>query len=444
MAKGDVTLRFDANTAEFIQRVMAARSALDETAKKARETGEAVKKAGDHADDFGRKIAHGVKELAGLLAIPTTVMGGLELTMQAVERRLALAEARAKALAVRSATWDSAMFALGTTGQSKDIRGQLEELTKSKYSGVKFDAKDVESMFAQVVTSVGPRATPNQFIAATRTALGASGAGANVQQAVQAGSAMAVIQALMPGIGEDEADELARFMQLNAPDVLQNEKILGTIATSKDKMGTARFFASGYQNFQGAKRIKPLSDWVEAHPGMDYEKILANPSMLPPAERSVLEAIRVGASGLRGAGSREEASRAAIVGGDARRDAYVISRNVDATGDDILEANASQDTINRKIAERASQIYRLEHPMMPVPEAAFSLPAVTPRQFPMTGRGGPMPDPALSDLNQARLRATREVQEQLDELRGIRAAVENMSRNSGGGPMLNNNKEGQK
>lgn len=440
MAKGDVVLKFDANTAEYIQRVMAARSALDETAKKARETGEAVKKAGDHVDDFGRKISHGVKELAGLLAIPTTVMGALDLTMQAVEKRIARAEERARTLNQRSATFDQAMYTLGTGRQTREIRDRVGSLS-GKYAGLDVDDDKLESLFSQIVSGVGRRATVDQFMTGTRSAAIALGMGASDAAAVQTGSAATILQSLMPGMDADQADAIARFMQLNAPDVLQNEKILGTIATSKDKMGTARFFASGYQNFQGAKRIKPLSDFVESHPGMDYDKILANPFMLPPAERSVLEAIRAGESKLRDVpGTSIGALNEVVAGRDDISRSNVVYRNALTAEDQLRQTKGPSDTDWASMRKRGAAGFEEKYPranyFFPDPLVQLEMGLET------------------SDFGSAFLKKTGfgdapgvvARDQVLEELRRSREATERMAdtlRQKESDPMLRNGKDGQ-
>lgn len=437
MAKGDVTLKFDANTAEFIQKVVAARTVLDDTAKKARNAADDFKKAGDHASEFANKASEGVMEIAKLASLPVSIMGAVDLTLKAVENRIELAQERAKELLSRSATFDTAMYTLGTTRQSRGIRERLGELASKSYGGIKVDDGQVERLFAQIVAQVGPRASVDQFVSATKTALGAIGANANTSQAVEAGAGSAVLQSLMPNLSEDEADRMSRFMQLNAPGVLQDPKILGAIATSKDKMSAARFFASGYQEFQGAKRIKPITEFVEGRPGMTYEKLLENPLMLPPKERAVLQSIIEGQNSLRNVGSSDEAMSDAMAGTDEYSRAARVMRNSQTAQEQVLDINASEDTINEAIFTRAKARLKASSPVENFFTPDWVLRAQSRGEDSYLAgalgfeKGGPV-DKARNEV--------------LDELRALREATEAQTQimRQQGPPLLKNDKEGQK
>jgi len=86
MAQGDVTMKFDANTAAFVQKVTAARAALEATSDSSRKTAESIGKAGEKAEKaFGAgSVAYLQNFATGLLSIGS-IVSGLRAGFQSIE-----------------------------------------------------------------------------------------------------------------------------------------------------------------------------------------------------------------------------------------------------------------------------------------------------------------------------------------------------------------------
>lgn len=81
MSKGDVTLKFDANTGAFVQKMLAAQNAMKATADSSRSLGESTSKSGGLLADLG---SVGSKNMASLQSSLMGAVGGFNLMSMAI------------------------------------------------------------------------------------------------------------------------------------------------------------------------------------------------------------------------------------------------------------------------------------------------------------------------------------------------------------------------
>jgi hypothetical protein len=217
LAKGDVVLKFDAQTAEFVNRILAARSALEATADTARKAGDAVAKAGDGVEKFAAKIASGAASLAGMIGIPVTIMGGLTAVLKEAELRVERLEKRAEGVAQRSATFDSAMFSLGAQNRTEEIKSQLSAMASMTYSGRQIAPATFEKMFAQVAAGAGASATPDRVILGLHAGVQGLHGGASEEQVVQLATQSTRLMAAIPDLDWMQAADLAHEACTGSP-----------------------------------------------------------------------------------------------------------------------------------------------------------------------------------------------------------------------------------
>ncbi len=188
MAKGDVVLKFDAQTAAFVANVLKAKDGLDKGADSARKFGEAGVKTGDQFSKGMASVGSSVQSaVAGILGFTSA----LALMEKAATERLDNIKNKAEKM---KASVDSIMGSLATAGRTNEygrVRSELQGMVTPD-AGI----QELEQIFRQVTTNV-PKATTTQHLAAVK--VGARGLGAG--RTPESAAALASIHAELTASG---------------------------------------------------------------------------------------------------------------------------------------------------------------------------------------------------------------------------------------------------
>lgn len=434
MAKGDVVLKFDAQTAEFIQKVMAARSALDETAKTARSTGEAVAKTGDSTKRYTEKMADFTLGLVKLAAVPTTLMGVVELAMQAAERRVQRLEQRADAVAARSSSMSSTVYSLGAEKDRDKINAGIESMAGRKYGQSTFSPATAETLFKAIRTGAGDNADVSRTMAATAEGLRAMGSGADEQQAAELGTGIVNLMSLVPGMGAEEAANLSHESLVLAPGLLRDKASIRLIARAKDRRQMLKMLIAAERAEVPPKTLATIqTDMLRR--GRTMEDALQNPNMLPLDQREMMRAISGEMAGLPAVSDVSETVSDAV-SGRGPGDAIAIAKaNEQEKVKTRLGSNPTPELVQQELRKMAISNYNQKFP-----NDWFS--GLTAHDFRMGVYDQPDRWPKGNPGPDSMAEALREMVEILKEQNGTSRDIAEQLRQAN--PLLRTEKEGQK
>lgn len=465
MAKGDVTLRFDANTAAFVQKTLEAKAALDATAKSARDAGQHVAKAGEHWEKFGEKASDAFKEIgkhaAGVVGIPLSLASALEVATKTIENMMEKTIRKADELAAKTITLDAALAKFGKMGSAPQVTRTLAEMSEKSYAGRHFDDDVVVRQFAQIYSQVGHKTSIAGGMAATEAALKAQAADMSPDDATRYGVGVANLARLMPGASMKEVEDLAFKAFANAPDALSDPKNLRFLSRANPKSRGVALGAieAASQSDESARALTAIQKEIEQQPsrqelgsmspierrrykaiqeaGGDYQAIFSEPDKYLSSSAAIdARALARGAANVRDPGTLEGAMATAVKNEGASGSLVRIGHNTKTIAGQNMERGALEAQVEAEIQRRAVAIFHREHPTLSnipgidIPVAHLS--------SGMSGRPNAR-DAAAVEVENELIRASREgndlAREQLRAMKNFVGAPN---------PALNNGKEGQK
>ena len=244
MAKGDVTMRFDADTARFISAINGARLALEAAGVKSREFADSSTK---DADAIAKAFTSMGKSMAGSLIGFTTAAGavaaGVDLILSAVNNRIKQVEDRADKFLGRTRTLDDSLNDAGQGASIPVIRSKIKDLSKTQFENKSYTVESLNNMYARISSSLGEKATPEEKFDALKSATVAQDTGRLSDEAAMAYAVnYANIKRQSPNTGKTgsildrEVVNQAYSFTVNRPnDPLMNPNELQFLSRSKDK-----------------------------------------------------------------------------------------------------------------------------------------------------------------------------------------------------------------
>lgn len=442
MAKGDVTLKFDADTAAFIQKVMQARSALDDTAKKAREAGQEISKTGSAVESVGETMNEVARHAASVIGIPLSIAGALDIAFKTAENAMERWNKKADEAANRQITLQQALAKTGQMGQFVQVKSMLGDISKSTERnkgrfGGSFDDQAVEGVFAQIHAASGGRTTLASEFSGTRAALLGIGGNMAPADATALGTATAKLKSIMPTLSDDDAGRIALFLQTNAPEIMSDPKALSVIARSETPLKAARFFASGYQQFQNTRGEASLVSLVESRRAT-WDQIFDRPDSLPMEARTIAKAVSAGEEKLRDPGSLQQFVRTAVANEAVAGELVRMKRATEVRTEKLLDEGQDEALAGRTIGDRAFVQFKERSALRDTPPYTWLAGAA----------GGFMSNISRGGMTQGggTDRLVIQLMEEQNELARTNAEhMREIRRKVGeGNPTLNNDKDGQK
>lgn len=438
MAKGDVTMKFDAQTAQFVQAVMQARASLEATADTARKTGTEVTKVGDSLRKMGEdarksfrdaetdadRLASKIQTVASAAASATSSLSTMAVAAAGAvaSNQQTRIQQRADSFTNRTQALDSALAASGQGYTAGAIRQQLDGINMIGRRAV--DPDEAVKLFANISRSMGSRVSSQQVLNATKVALLGEAGHMDTDAASQLGENYAYLEkerrpgggfegaaqteiedyafALTTGRAGGISDRDRRFlsrakdkrqaigMLLAAGQSDESARGLTSIQTmAEEGVDPARILEIQGYDKQGKLRHRP-----NIVPGSEEERLLrvnqviksggdltaavmADPTLAPPAERTAIQNLNRGAA----TASRISSFRGNVTATSGFEDfASMLER--DRYESDVDKKNqlrrgeeASRKYENDK--QRAETVFRREHPLASYLEInGYGVPAV--------------------------------------------------------------------
>lgn len=173
MAKGDVQMKFDAQTGSFIAAVLKAKEALEQTGEKGRKFGEDMKNSGDKAVTTFQKMKKEVADSAGdMISRFGNIGTAMGLLSSVWNSHLDGMIKKAGMFQNQVQTIQNALGSSGQIGALPEVRSQLRTI-----GGNVMTQKDVEGTFSNISKRAGAESTPQEKIRATQAAVNARAAG---------------------------------------------------------------------------------------------------------------------------------------------------------------------------------------------------------------------------------------------------------------------------
>lgn len=271
MAKGDVTLRFDGQTAAFVQAIVAAREKLEAAADSARKFGKDAVKAGDEAESGFKKAADSAMELAVSISGVSTATDAMEKGIEAVkdgfEEYFEKMKQKAEALLGSVEKLNTALGASGQATQAPGVRAALDKITVA--GGRLTSPEQVTGDYSAIKRAVGNRSTAQDTLEATRVAETGRAANLDDEAAQRLGINYAQLArerrpgGAFDGYSNDQLADLAYKVTVNMPMGL-SDKDLRFFARSRDKNQALNLLFAAGQSDESSKALLSLQNASEA------------------------------------------------------------------------------------------------------------------------------------------------------------------------------------
>ena len=338
MAKGDVTLKFDAQTAAFVAAINQAREKLEASSDAARKFGDSSAKAGDHAESGFKKAGERAKELAihmtGIASATDLVEKGFEQVVAAGERFFDRMKERAETLLSEIKDVNSALGASGQGTQAPAVRAALKNITLP--GGTLVNPEERDALYGGISRAVGNKVSAADKVEATQVALegriaqldmaGAQELGANFAQLARERRAGGAFE----GYTTNQLADLAYQVTVNKPGCL-SDKDLRFFSRATDKGQALQLLFAAAQSDESARglatiqntaaepldagEIANIEKQMKRHPKTAtdenrrkvrlfhlqqseqdvFSAMLNDPTLAPPADRLAIENLREGA-----------------------------------------------------------------------------------------------------------------------------------------------------
>lgn len=316
MAKADVTLKFKAEDAEFIQRVFKQKEAYEAAGKSAREMSLQVAQAGDKVAGAGAKMKGSTEGVSlGVAAISTGFLA-LEKVADQVGRVVSENFERMKQKA--DSLRDSVQSLTGVLAAA----GQVEAYGKVKAELQNMESQTVgqrqrEALFARIKGKGGANVSANDSLEATKFAVDFAKTGAN-----NLGEAGETYQALRKYFPKASAEELAsmttEFISAKPGGIEETDS--RALGKSDNPMETLNRIVAGAGSDQNAKALERIESLTEKEPSSEllrksrrerhrltdaekselalaaipkeqrFQEILKNPNLAPEEDRRIIRA----------------------------------------------------------------------------------------------------------------------------------------------------------
>lgn len=409
MGKPDVFLKFDAQTATFVQEILKAKAALESVSDTTRKLGddaetnlakyvEKMKNAKKETVDGAEKLKDYATSFIGIGSAATAAGTAVKLAFNFIDTQLEKAEAKAGNLKARVEALNGALAASGQGAESPLVRKQLHDLATeiTRTTGRVTTDDDTTQALHAIKEPLGGRLAAADSVGATRAAMLARAIGMESKDANQVGinfGQLARFRAPGEGLGgmsDEQLQDLAFKIQVNKPGGL-SDRDMRFFARSKDKNFALKLVLAASQSDENTRGLASLQNAAEADPldGLDkkalrklqhtkfenlspeeqrkltlsriasgedarFQAMLANPDLAPSSERP---AIRNLAKGMgRVAETRSMLDELAAVRGseDAETRAARGLANVEAINARIKqsgEVDAANFQARRELAE---------------------------------------------------------------------------------------------
>ena len=262
MAKGDVTMTFDADTAQAVQSIMAMRDHLISLANPTRKLGDEAKEAESKYRELFDTIKESAHEAAGELGLVTSVAAGVGAAvgaiMEGVEKHMEQVEERAKGLLDRNQSVVQALAASGQQGPgaADRVTDAISHQSGNTYAGGQvFDVAQRTRLFSGISSAVKTSAGVDDKIGAIEDAASGMAGGESEEFAIQR-AANALLLKSLAGLSTGEAQRDARDL---TPDTgllsEQQTTLMGSMADKGQAVNLIRLLARGGES---AKALRPV------------------------------------------------------------------------------------------------------------------------------------------------------------------------------------------
>lgn len=486
MAKGDVTLKFDASTAQFVQDVLKAKEAVDLMKNKSREMGDAVSDAGDKITASMRKASAEIEkthaQMQGII-LGTLGANGIEqvlgtmksFVVDTASNYFGKMEDKADRMLSKMKLVNGALAA---TGQGDRGEYALEKINTMRFVGHReVDTEEAAVMLSNVTKAVGNKLSVDEDLEAVRVGLLARAGRMPEEAANRAAINYAQLkrfQHLGGGLeltSEQEMQNMAK--QATEANVDLDDKRLRFLSLSSNKKEAFNLLLAAGENNASSRGLVSLENAMDLHLSdsevrhlheerrregrkfvgsegerrlrlnaipdpLRLEAVNRDPSLLPESERPFFANLIGGLAHIKPVESFQAAAEKVEMSRDLQHERDAADLRAKHTRD--IDAVAELKYQNELAAKKAA--FDEQHPFLSsipgygfaVRHGAIGAPAL------VNQTGGEFMDELRSPESNQRelLKATREQTELIDSMMG------QMLSNLRGNTALKSNHEGQK
>lgn len=279
MAKGDVVMKFDANTSTFVSNVLKARQELLAAADNARKFGDEAAKAGDKAEHAGERSAKGFEFMRGaaekvapsMLEV-TTALGATviaaDLVKETITNSMERSAEKANDLRGKILDLNAALAAGGQSKAAPEVREKLEEMSRGSIGGREVIPQEAYAAYGTISRNLGAKADTDTKLKATHAAMlaragqmdeaGATDVGVNFAQLARERKPGGGFE----GYNDEQLQDLAHQVTTIKPGGL-SDKDLRFLARSKDKKQAIGLLFGAAQSDESARALSSIQQAAE-------------------------------------------------------------------------------------------------------------------------------------------------------------------------------------
>lgn len=383
MGKGDVTMKFDAETAAFVQAVNKAREAMEAGAESGRKLGDSLGSAGER----------GSKSIGLVVDAVSAAKEGIKLSLEAANNYFEMMERRADKMIEKTRTLNTALAGAGQAAVSPAVRSQLSAIAATDFEGMRFSGKQVTDTFAGISAQLGSRVSAADKIAATRAAMQAQAADISPEQSIGIGTTFGKLarERRAGGAFEGYTDEQLGTMALQLSRVDSaplSDREMRIFAQSSDKKEAFQMLLAARNSELGARGLATIQDEAESAytrrdmQGMSpaerrrikrlqaipaeerYAAILKDPSLVPEKQRRGVEALAQGLASLPPAETLDQAVATSRQTEDVASAVARVQQNNKAEEGITNAQGADEAAMLKAYRERAMDLTRRANPIL--------------------------------------------------------------------------------
>lgn len=386
MPKGDVTLKFDGETAKLVQEILKLKSAMDATAKSTEKLGEAADHAGSKLEHVFETIGEGaqdvLKDVVGIGSAVAGIVAGVEVAKTAWETNMQRMETRAEGLLIKIRDVNTA---LGNSGQAEATPEVFEKLNDLTYVGGKLvNPREATTLFNGISSGVGGLVSPEDKFSATVAALMARAGDMDMTGAQNLGLNFANLSrerrpgGAFEGFSDEKLQDLARDLTVdrNAP---LGERELRYLFRSKDKGQAVQLLRAAGRSSENGRTLTQIltasMEHISPHEKDPNKRrlmaipedermsaILRDPSLVDGMEKLGVENLRRGAAQVSRLPSLSAVAKSRSGATDPVSQAIHTKETVDAFVEQGRKGKEEADHERLQIWELREAIFKKKHP----------------------------------------------------------------------------------
>ncbi|MCL2647731.1 MAG: hypothetical protein FWD61_12095 [Phycisphaerales bacterium] len=358
MAKGDVTLKLDFQTAEAFQQFQQLKNKL--VGMK-----DGVEQFNQTAAKGGKQVSEVFAAVAGQLGLVTSAAGAataaIAMAQQAYSNILKQREERANAYVDRARNLDQSLANSGQIGSAPAIREAIKQISTQKINGASFSEQELTNFFGGISSQMGSKISAEDKLSAMKVAADASATSMSNEAAGGVGLNYARFlhqrnRGGFKGTSDIQLENLAYQMQIGSPGGISEQDLL-LLSRLDDKDFAAKLIMASGKSDESMRTVNALMEKYKGNPERMKAAIL-NPR---GKDKFILENLKKGMDEIGQLPSIGDEGKK-YAAGDFASHSVRAENEVNAFNQDTTASTGEKDSLDEQIKQKQNALFLRNHP----------------------------------------------------------------------------------